>query len=221
MSEKSKMLLSVVARGPLLSKVEFWKERDELKTTRVAILVGSNGSGKTLTINAIAAHYGAFNKKSSTDGWQTAKEIKSRIGDISIDRSFDKIIKYRGDVIHALPVAALSNEDFFACQIQNRSHGEAALSVYQEFVIKPIRLASNKSILLLLDEPEAGLSAEAQTLMGRRLHELAMGLPNITMVVATQSDRIRQELMQDNLAEDYDFGGWLVANPFNKKVRTT
>jgi predicted ATPase len=220
MTEKAKMLLKVVTRGPLLSKVAFWKERDELSATRIAILVGSNGSGKTLTIDAIAAHYEAFDKNKSTDRWRTPNEVKYKVGDISIDLVFDKTIKYRGDVVHALPAAALSDEDFFACQMQKRSHGEAALSAFAEFVVKPIKAAPDKSILLLLDEPEAGLSAEAQTLIGRRLHELAVARPSIAIVVATQSDRIRQELMRDGLAEDYDFGGWLVANPFGEKVIT-
>jgi predicted ATPase len=209
------MKLTVKNRGKLLDKVDFWGGREQLDAGELAVFVGANGAGKSVTMHAIAAGQGAFDSNSSSDDNMSPLGASEFYGQLAGDDAFDLCLKFRGDRGTALPSAVHSMSDLMRLSAHKMSHGEASLNIIAHEILVPLKeaLQAGKRVLVLLDEPEAGVNPEGQTIVGLKLADLARD-PKVTMVVATQSDRIRAKLLQVHGAVEHDFGGWLQGNPW-------
>jgi predicted ATPase len=210
------MKLTVKGRGKLLGKIGFWSDRKQLDAGELAVLVGANGAGKSVTMHAIAAGQGAFDSSSCDDDYTSAERAADLYGELAADDDFDLCLKFRGDRGTALPSAVLSMADMMRISAHKMSHGEASLNIIATEILVPLQeaMAGGKRVLVLLDEPEAGVNPEGQTIVGLKLAELARD-PKVTVVVATQSDRMRAKLLQVHGAVEHDFGGWLHGNPWH------
>jgi predicted ATPase len=207
------MILTLRGKGKILENVKFWAERTTLEVGQVTVLVGANGSGKTATLDAIAAHCGAFDGKSDRENYRSTDEVFESVGEIEPDIVFTNVLRYQGATAHGLPAAVLTKDDLFRLDMQRRSHGEAGIFTLARQIMTPLR-ASVGETLLLLDEIETGLSAEAQTLVARGIASEAIGHPGLKILVATQSDRVRAQFLL--VGDELDFGGRLKGNPWKE-----
>jgi len=210
------MILTLKKKGKILENVKFWADRTTLEVGQVTVLVGANGSGKTATLDAIAASCGVFSGKSDRENYRTADEVRASVGEIEPDIAFASVLRYQGVTAHGLPSAVLTKDDIFRLDMQRRSHGEAGIFTLARQIMTPLR-ASVGETLLLLDEIETGLSAEAQTLVARGIASEAVGRPWLKMLVATQSDRVRAQFLL--VGDELDFGGWIKGNPWKDEER--
>jgi predicted ATPase len=208
------MILTLKKKGKILQKVKFWSDRTTLEVGQVTVLVGANGSGKTATLDAIAAYCGVFSGKSDRENYRSADEVRESVGEIEPDVSFANVLRYQGTTAHGMPSAVLTNDDIFRIDMQKRSHGEAGIFTLARQIMTPLRTAVGET-LLLLDEIETGLSAEAQTLVARSIASEAVGCPWLKILVATQSDRVRAAFLL--VGEELDFGGWIGGNPWRNE----
>jgi predicted ATPase len=210
------MRLKVKNRGKLLDTLDFWREREHLELGNITLLVGANGAGKSVTMKAIAAGQGAFDSSSSDDDYRSSGDITELCGELTCDIDFDTCLKFRGELGNSMPSGAYSTADVRRVSYHRMSHGEASLNLLAHGVLVPLKeaLAEGKRLLVLLDEPEAGVNPEGQTIVALKLTELARN-PLVTMIVATQSDRVRAKLLQVHDALEYDFGGWIKGNPWH------
>ena len=210
------MRLTVRHRSKLFGKLDFWHNQEQLEIGPVTVLVGANGAGKSVTLHAIAAGQGAFDSSSSSDDYSSPERAVLLYGELVSDTEFDLCLKFRGDQGTALPNGVYSMSDLSRIGMHTMSHGEASLNIIAREILLPLKkaLVEDKHVLVLLDEPEAGVNPEGQTIVGRKLAELASG-PKVTLIVATQSDRVRAQLLQVHGAREYDFGGWLYGNPWH------
>ena len=145
------------------------------------ILVGENGSGKSTILEAVAMAYGL-----NTEGGSTGARFSTWTSESSLHWNL-RLVRgggaarwgyfVRAETMHSLFTYLQTHDE--PTDFHRRSHGEAFWDL-----LDSRRLSDGG--LLVLDEPEAGLSFTAQLRLVALLHELG-DLPGAQLLVATHS----------------------------------
>lgn len=150
---------------------------------RLTILVGENGAGKSTIVEAIAMAYGLSREGGSTGARHTTRDTESDLHtSLRIERGIGASrwgYFIRAETLHGLFSYLEDNPGKSDLGYHRMSHGESFMGL---MATRPFRRGG----LLLLDEPEAGLSFETQLSLVGHLAALA-GDEKCQVIVATHS----------------------------------
>lgn len=209
-------------RGHILRKLKALDRKKSFEVANAVVLTGANGSGKTTLLNSIALSAGLAGRYSSSrTTYQFSgldlDEGKESIGGAALYKGskkmkFDLVLRFRGDETKARPIALDTMEDIMMCMGPKGSHGE----VNVRKMIKVLKEAEEENkkgsrLLLLLDEPEAGLGLDLAMAVANKLSGIckqAIESKTFKIIIATQNPFILFVCEQAG-AMRVDLGGWL------------
>lgn len=170
---------------------------DELKLrSRVCLLAGENGTGKSTVLEAIAAHYGfgpeGGNRNFGNDSTKSNHSIDPlvRALRLSFDRrtgagyflraeSWFNTVSYM-DKLDEEPSFAPPISAFYGGRsLHTRSHGETFFTL--------LALKFRRNGLFLLDEPEAALSPQRQLSFLVLMHDVLQRYKDAQFIISTHS----------------------------------
>jgi predicted ATPase len=198
----------------LLEKVVFKKDyrcfkKDEVINfkDRVTVITGDNGSGKSTLISCI--------RNCFKTEWSMSDDSNSRdIVETNIDNSNDIEIEYLCLSKDLLSTSSeFGNNISLQIKTMQMSSGQGSLEQLIDKVEK-----SKNSPILILDEPERGLSLKRQFLVCKYLSKHILENPNQQVIIVTHSDAIMQlsELVYSTSHKDYitcnDYLSWMVTH---------
>ena len=177
---------------------------DGLDLGRSTVLVGQNGVGKSTLVEAIAMAFGMAGEGGGTGSMHATAATESDLHrHLRLDRGPGASrwgYFLRAETMHGL-FSYLASSRSDGAMLHRLSHGESFL----ELLTDPSRFAHGG--LMIMDEPEAGLSFEAQLTLLGQLIELSQH-PDGQVLIATHSPVIAAlpgarliELNADGFAE--------------------
>jgi predicted ATPase len=207
-----------------IKRLPFFKSKTSLELEPATVLTGANGSGKTSFINALAAGLGMCDnyvtRRASKEASfpEVALDRAIRLwGLLNTDSTFDEVYRFSGGSGGKRPLSADTMEDIVWIMGSKASHGEVNLNRLIRSVLRPAKEKREKgdSILLLIDEPECGLSPErvsdveaiVRSLVFDAINNSAESIGNLTVLVSTQSPLILFGTKATG-ANHIDMGGW-------------
>jgi len=230
------MRVDIVEDGAGFKASPFLQKNRSLDIPRATVVTGNNGTGKTSLLTSISAYFGLSERyshikvgeKKGYSGGETGRILKDS-GVVSIDRSFDVVVKYQAPN-NKLQVQSIDDIEDISNTFRARySQGETALAKFNDMLNGlSSALEEGQSVLFLMDEPEVGISVErlveVLVILGsltditvnrayppRFKNLLAEGkVPeksDIYLFVVTQNPLIRK-MMLANGSEELAFGGW-------------
>ena len=158
--------------------------RDGLELSELTILVGENGAGKSTIIEAIAIAYGLSAEGGSTSARPSRRPTESALHErIRLVRGIGRSrwgYFLRAETMHGLLTFLEENpgEDL---PYHERSHGQA----FNELLETKLIHLTRRGGLLVLDEPEAGLSFLSQVKLANQLGQLRE--EGVQVLMATHS----------------------------------
>jgi predicted ATPase len=212
-----------------IKRLNFFKRKKRFKIEPATVITGNNGIGKTTLINALCAGLGLDDEyfsrestRSSSHGHFGVDQAVRTFGLLTLPEEYDSVYRFAGDASRRRALALDTMEDL-AITMAKGSHGEINLHKFHSMVLKPSQkdLLANKSVVVALDEPEAGLSLEnVFRFMGliKNACETACQLSlvghRLLFIVSTQHPLIWRAAL-DGAALWLDLGGWEKENPFS------
>lgn len=161
--------------------------REGLELSDITILVGENGVGKSTLVEAIALAYGL-----SPEGGSTNAMHSTRASESSLHRHL-RLVRgagaskfgyfVRAETMHGL-LTYLENNPGFDMPYHEMSHGEAFTALV-ELKLTHFTSGRGRGGLLVLDEPESGLSFTSQVRLANLLAELPA--QRVQVLIATHS----------------------------------
>lgn len=140
----------------------------------LTVLVGENGAGKSTIIEGIAMAYGLNSEGGSTGAMHKTSESESPLHEhLQVTRGLGPKWGYfiRGETLHGLWTYLQHKDDpWFAGKedLHAMSHGQSILHLLTD----PSRFGPKHPGLIVLDEPESGLSYTSQLAVSEILLEL-------------------------------------------------
>ena len=172
---------ALLGRRPCHQSGTYWDHGLDLG--RVTILVGANGVGKSTIIEAIAMAYGLSREGGSTGAQHATRDTESDLhNSLRIERGLGASrwgYFIRAETLHGLFSYLEDNPGQSDLRYHRMSHGESFMGL---MATRPFHSGG----LFVLDEPEAGLSFEAQLSLVGHLAELALDEMS-QVIVATHS----------------------------------
>jgi len=189
------------------------------------VVTGANGSGKSTLLNGVAAAGGLGDRYSSSkttyqySGLEKNEAEKTYggvalIGDDGEPVEFDRVIRFRGEETRKSPIAMDTMEDMELIFGSQGSHGEVTQRKLGKALMETMDVLEanpDERLLLLLDEPEAGLGLDFVMAAGMRISEIckqAMTSDNFRIVIVTQNPFMLVAALAAK-ATRIDLGGWL------------
>ncbi len=158
--------------------------RDGLELSELTILVGENGVGKSTIIEAIAMAYGLSPEGGSTYVRPSQRPTESPLHDrIRLVRGIGGSrwgYFLRAETMHGL-LTFLEQNPGADASYHERSHGQA----FTELLATKLGHMTGRGGLLVMDEPEAGLSLLSQLALANQL--AALREDRIQALIATHS----------------------------------
>jgi predicted ATPase len=161
--------------------------RDGLELSELTILVGENGVGKSTIIEAIAMAYGLSAEGGSKITRGSDRPTESPLHErIRLVRGIGRSrwgYFLRAETMHGLLTYLEQNPSWHAPETayHERSHGQG----FNELLATKLRHMAGRGGLLVMDEPEAGLSFLTQVRLANQLAELRDD--GIQVLMATHS----------------------------------
>ncbi|MBK7821242.1 MAG: AAA family ATPase [Tessaracoccus sp.] len=146
--------------------------RDGLELAELTVLVGENGVGKSTLIEAIAMAYGLSAEGGSTTWRPSERPTESRLHEhLRLIRGIGRSkwgYFLRAETMHGLLTYLEQHPGGADRAYHERSHGQA----FTELLDTKLVFLARRGGLLVLDEPEAGLSFQSQVKLANQLCEL-------------------------------------------------
>ena len=161
--------------------------RDGLELSKLTVLVGENGVGKSTIIEAIAMAYGLSPEGGSKNQRQSARPTESPLHErIRLVRGVTRArwgYFLRAETMHGLLTYLEENPSRYQPETlyHERSHGQA----FNELLETKLAHMAGRGGFLVLDEPEAGLSLLSQIALATKLAGLRD--EGIQVLMATHS----------------------------------
>lgn len=161
--------------------------RDGLELSELTILVGENGVGKSTIIEAIAMAYGLSPEGGSKVTRASDRPSESPLAEcIRLVRGISRSrwgYFLRAETLHGLLTYLEQNPSSHAPETayHERSHGQG----FSELLATKLRHMAGRGGLLVMDEPEAGLSFLTQVTLANQLADLRND--GIQVLMATHS----------------------------------
>lgn len=205
----------------------------EITVGNSIVLTGSNGSGKSTILNSLALAGGLgdrYSSKKSTYSYShiDLDEAREKYRGLSImdgekEITFPLVLRYRADETRMMPLAMDLDEDLYQLFDGRGSHGETNLKRLGRIAkqVKDNLSGEKATTLLLLDEPEAGLSLDIIRIIGRQLTKLSIIAgqeeSHLKLIVATQHPSILRDCLL-GFSQRIDLGGWFGGkDPFEEE----
>ena len=161
---------------------------DELNLrSRVCLLAGENGTGKSTVLEAIAAHYGfgreGGNRNFRNDSTKSNHSIDPLVRALRL--SFDRrtgagyFLRAESFFNTASYIDEIGVSGFYGGSLHSRSHGETFFTLLDR--------KFRRNGLFLLDEPEAALSPQRQLSFLVLIHDVLRSYKDSQFIVSTHS----------------------------------
>lgn len=160
--------------------------RDGLELGELTILVGENGTGKSTLIEAIAMAYGLSPEGGSKVRRQSGRPTESPLHEhIQLVRGIGRSrwgYFLRAETVHGLLTYLEQHPSPYLPETSyhERSHGQA----FNDLLESKLGHMTGRGGLLVMDEPEAGLSFLSQVALA---HRLALLRDDVQVLMATHS----------------------------------
>lgn len=161
-----------------------YQKGEEIKfDSNLTIITGDNGSGKSTLLSSIRSMYDIK--------WSFSHDLKSDskiqvFGDFEDSKMGDVLyLDLSSDLYKNSSTLDYDNMGLYM-QCLNSSSGEGV--IYQLFDLISNNISTAK--MIILDEPEKGLSLKNQILISRLINKFSTENPNVQFIVTTHSEKI-------------------------------